>query len=88
MNRDLSIDICRGIAILLVYLGHSLIYHPICLEDMYAWCNHLGRFIESYNMHSFFIISGFLFARSKKSAKENIKAKTQRLLIPYLATMG
>lgn len=27
-SRDLSIDYAKGIAILFVYLGHSIIYHP------------------------------------------------------------
>lgn len=32
-QRDLTIDLAKGIAILFVYFGHSIIYHPIDLRD-------------------------------------------------------
>ena len=86
--RDQTIDLIKGIAILFVYLGHSILYHPIQMEEMYGWCRVLGRFIESFNMPLFFIVSGYLFSITKKSAFELYKGKVQRLLIPYLFTMA
>ena len=86
--RDPSIDLLKGIAILFVYLGHSILYHPIQMEQMYEWCRVLGRFIESFNMPLFFIISGFLFSNTQKRTIELYKGKVQRLLIPYLFTMA
>lgn len=85
--RDYSIDIAKGIAILFVYLGHSIIYHPIELANMYEWCHILERFIASFNMPLFFIISGYLFSLSKKNTVQTCKDKFKRLVIPYLFTM-
>lgn len=86
--RDRSIDLLKGIAILFVYLGHCILYHPIQMEQMYEWCRVLGRFIESFNMPLFFIISGYLFSKTQKSTIELYKGKALRLLVPYLFTMA
>lgn len=86
--RDRSIDLIKGIAILFVYLGHGILYHPIQMEAMYAWCRVLGRFIESFNMPLFFIVSGYLFSLTKKDTWDLYRGKVQRLLIPYLFTMA
>lgn len=87
-ERDLSIDYAKGLAILLVYLGHSILYYPIALYSMYDWCNVLERMITSFNMPMFFFISGLLFAFSRKSNKQVMKDKVRRLLVPYLFTMA
>lgn len=87
-ERDLAIDYAKGIAILVVYLGHSIIYHPIDLAAIYDWCNILGVSIESYNMPVFFLISGLLFGFSKKQNAEVFKDKVKRLFIPYLFAMS
>ena len=87
MTRDNTIDLLRGIAILVVYLGHSLLYHPIDMQVLYPWGHQLGTSIESFNMPLFFILSGYLFAMSKKGIKEQYEGKVKRLLIPYLFTM-
>lgn len=84
--RDRSLDIGKGLAILFVYLGHSILYHPIQMIDI-PWCHALDRFIASFNMPMFFIISGYLFSKSKKSTAELYKGKTIRILVPYLFTM-
>ncbi len=31
MSRDLSLDLGKGLAILFVYLGHSILYYPISI---------------------------------------------------------
>ncbi|MBO7562336.1 MAG: acyltransferase family protein [Bacteroidales bacterium] len=85
--RDRSLDIGKGIAILFVYLGHSIIYHPIILGNI-PWCHILERFIVSFNLPMFFIISGYLFSKTSKSTIEIYKGKTQRILFPYLLTMA
>ncbi len=87
MGRDRSIDLGKGLAILFVYLGHSILYHPINMEALYEWCDVLGRIIESFNMPMFFIISGFLFSKTRKSTAELYKGKVKRVLVPYLFTM-
>lgn len=85
--RDCSIDLGKGLAILFVYLGHSILYHPIQMGSMYPWCHTLAQFIVSFNMPMFFIISGYLFSKSRKSTAELYKGKTMRILLPYLFTM-
>lgn len=87
MKRDVSIDFAKGIAILFVYLGHSIIYHPIELASLYEWCHVLERMIASFNLPMFFLVSGLLFGFSKKSWKKVVMDKAKRLLIPYLFTM-
>lgn len=86
--RDRSLDLGKGLAILFVYLGHSILYHPIQMNSMYTWCRLLDYFIVSFNMPMFFIISGYLFSKSRKSTAELYKGKTMRILIPYLTTMA
>ena len=67
------IDTARGIAILLVILGHM----PIN-----KWTH---DFIYSFHMPLFFIISGFFIAgETALAVSEYIKKKYTRLIIPYL----
>ena len=68
--RDPSLDLGKGLAILFVYLGHSILYHPIAMASMYNWCHVLQKFIISFNMPMFFIISGYLFSKTKKNTAE------------------
>lgn len=85
--RDRSIDLGKGLAILFVYLGHSILYHPISMSAMYPWCRYLEHIIISFNMPMFFIISGYLFSKTKKSTADLYKGKAMRILVPYLFTM-
>ena len=85
--RDRSLDLGKGLAILFVYLGHSILYHPIQMGKLYPWCHMLSLFIVSFNMPMFFIISGYLFSKTRKSTTELYKGKTMRILVPYLFTM-
>ena len=84
--RDRSLDLSKGLAILFVYLGHSILYHPIDM-GVYGWCHLLLKFITSFNMPMFFVISGYLFSKTRKSTAELYKGKTMRILVPYLFTM-
>ena len=88
MNRDRALDLGKGLAILFVYLGHSVLYHPIQMVKLYPWCDALDNFITSFNMPLFFIISGYLFSKTRKTSEELYKGKTKRILIPYLTTMA
>lgn len=87
MMRDRSLDLGKGLAILFVYLVHSILYHPIAMALMYNWCHVLQKFIISFNMPMFFIISGYLFSKTKKNTAELYLGKTMRILVPYLFTM-
>lgn len=69
-NRETWIDICRGVGILLVVLGHCNI--PFVMYKM----------IYSFHMPFFFILSGYLF-KNKKAIKEYGKKLWKRYIIPY-----
>ena len=86
-ERDLSIDYAKGLAIILVYMSHSILYYPPGLFANSSWSDYLGKMIVSCNMPLFFLISGLLFAYSKKTTLDIVKDKVRRLMIPYLFTM-
>lgn len=89
MKRIEEIDICKGLAILFVYLGHSILYYPY-VESISnsVFFNIISRSIASFNMPLFFVISGFLFYGTRKSTMDIIKNKTIKLLVPYLVCMA
>lgn len=79
-----EIDICKGIAIILVIVFHAFILYPIRLIDI-PWCKYIMDIIGSFFMPVFFLVSGFLFANSKnKSYTHILSSKGQRLFIPLL----
>lgn len=86
-QRDLTFDYAKGIGTLLVYLAHSILYHPIQMMNMYDWCRTTHYAITSFLMPFFFFVSGMLFAFSRKSNIQVVKDKTLRLLIPYVTAM-
>ena len=75
-------------AIIMVYVGHSILYYPPGLFAECVWSQYLRNMILSCNMPVFFMISGLLLGLSKKSNIEVAKAKIKKLLIPYLVTMA
>lgn len=78
-----EVDILKGIAIILVIIGHSVIWFPINLHDI-NWCNYFFEFVSISHMPLFFLVSGFCFSYKNKTYKEHIKSKVFRILIPYI----
>ena len=77
-ERDYSIDILKGIGIILVIVGHSIPWeHPL---------GQVNHFIYSFHMPLFFLVSGYLF--KKTSPRELFKKDFKRLIIPYLWVSG
>ena len=72
MNRDHSIDIMRGIAMILVVMGH-ITYCNIWLK---AW-------LYSFHIPLFFFISGTTFSVDKYNWKSFVLKRIKSLLIPY-----
>ena len=72
MQRNDLIDISRGLGILLVILGHSGL--PISIN----------KWIYSFHMPLFFIISGILFLNKEISINELLNKIANRLLKPYI----
>lgn len=72
-KKVLNVDIVKGIAIILVMIGHSGMF--LFVKDKVL----LNTFIYSFHMPLFFIVAGF-FMKDKVNLKKTIK----RLLIPFL----
>ena len=74
MKRDRSVDVCRGIAILLVTFGHSIYINK-----------YLKEWVYTVHMPLFFFISGYLFNydKYKDNYKLFLKKKFKTLIIPY-----
>lgn len=62
MKHYREIDILRGIAIIMVFLGHAVIVYPINLENV-AWCRGLVAFISAHA--AFLYCGGILFSPKK-----------------------
>lgn len=75
-QRNLYWDILRGIAMLLVVLGHA----GLARESL------LNRAIYAFHMPLFMLISGFFFHFSlqRHSFRENLRRKALQLLLPVL----
>lgn len=93
------IDGIRGFAIILVVVGHTIAWNypdwqEVCFfsqvqskELMVGGV--VWQLIYSFHMALFFMVSGYLSGTSivdKQNYWNKIKNKTQRLLVPYLAT--
>lgn len=84
-SRNLKIDVIRGIAILLVILGHNIQYGSG--NDFYQtgsyFENFLFKFIYSFHMPLFALLSGYLFFWSmKRPMKQVLKKRATSLLLP------
>lgn len=73
MNRETTIDVLKGIGIILVVIGHSGC--PQLLND----------YIYSFHMPLFFIASGYFFNTNYlENKKVYLKRKVQGIYLPYL----
>lgn len=75
MERKPAIDIMKGIAIILVIIGHLQI--PVFFHHV----------IYSFHMPLFVIVSGYLF-HEKSVSMRRVWADFKRLILPYLFTIG
>lgn len=74
-SRLLTIDVARGIGILLVVLGHNAVFR----ESSHA----LYEAIYLFHMPLFFFVSGVTFRAT--SPGETLRKRARALLVPYLA---
>lgn len=70
-NRNVTIDILKGIGIVLMVLGH------MHFDDQY-----FGRIVYAFHMPLFFLVSGFLY-KKPNNLFDYLKRKAKRLLVPY-----
>lgn len=72
-NRDLTIDIGKGIAIILMCVGHSYV------------CTYLDTFIYLFHMAFFFMMSGYFFREKNLSAPRTfIWKRIKGLYFPFV----
>ena len=80
-GRILELDLLRGIAIILMVTGHSILVHPVDFTTV-PWCQALHNWIYSFHMELFFFISGAVYHCSKY--RTYILNKIDRLIVPML----
>ena len=85
-KRSPYLDIIKAILIILVIIGHSIQYGSgsTYLEKQLFFNNYLFKFIYSFHMPLFIMISGYLSYNSlnKNSLKETFISKFKSLIIP------
>lgn len=84
-TRNFFIDIIKGLAIFLMIWGHCIQYCCVNTEiDFFN--NYVFKFIYSFHMPLFMLVSGYLFfySFSKRDLKQLLIYKTQSLLQPIL----
>lgn len=74
-ERIKFIDISRAFAIIFIVLGHTIVHSE--------HCGMLYKFIYSFNVVLFFIISGYLFKIKQEQFYVFLKNKFLRIMIPY-----
>lgn len=87
-NRNTEIDILKGIAIILVIYAHCIQFGSGSnyLESQSFFNNQVFKFIYSFHMPLFMIISGYLFYFSihKHSFKYNLNTRFIGLFVPII----
>lgn len=83
-KRELYPDIIKGVAIILVVLGHCIQFGSAFSTNFLFFKSPIFIAIYSFHMPLFMLISGYFFYNSinKHSWKDNIKTRFTRLLIP------
>lgn len=83
VKRDSRLDFAKGVLIILVVLGHS--FFPLEINGKNATDFYLHRFIYSFHMPAFMLLSGFFFYRSNsKSLKSVLISKIRSIGVPFL----
>lgn len=75
-NRITYVDIARSLAIIFIILGHIYVHSE--------HCSFLFKFLYSFHVALFFIISGYTFKVTTDSFFSFLKKKFKRIIIPYL----
>lgn len=78
--RNQEVDILRGIAAVLMILGHSFIVYPVNIASV-PWCTAIGHFIYTFHMELFFILAGYVYHCI--GYKSYIRKKIDRIALPY-----
>ncbi|MFJ5759264.1 acyltransferase family protein [Neobacillus sp. NPDC093182] len=87
-QRNKHIDLIKGIAIILVVIGHNIQYgsgYIFYSEELY-FNNRLFQFIYSFHMPLFMLVSGYLFFGTveRYTFKELITSRILKIFIPII----
>lgn len=88
MERDTTLDIAKGILIILVVLGHAIQFSlgTDYTQSKQFFYNPVFTIIYSFHMPLFMLISGYLFYNSsKKDIKTLVKSKLLAIGVPMLS---
>jgi len=85
LQRDKSLDAVKGFAILLVMIGHCIVWNQMAESDGYIY-----DFIKSVQMPLFMMVSGVLAAMKVKatgsgSGMKKIGARAVSYLLPFFS---
>ena len=85
-KRETWIDLARGLAIILVVLGHVISsYHEAGLYKDSTLYNFTTQFIYSFHMPLFMMVSGCLYSKSRhKNKNYEIKKRLLSYGVPYI----
>lgn len=75
MKRIKFIDISRAFAIIFIVFGHTIVHS--------LNCGYIFKFLYSFHVVMFFILSGFTFNVKNKRFLEFFKNKFLRIMVPY-----
>ena len=75
MKRITYIDIARAFAIIFIVIGHTLVHSQ--------HCSLVFKFLYSFHVLLFFILSGYTFKIKKEKFLIYVKNKFIRIMIPY-----
>lgn len=80
-KRVVEVDTMRGIAIILMVLGHSFLIYPIDFFHQSGYYE-VNRWIYTFHMGVLFLVAGAVY--ECKDYNSFIKKKIHRLLVPYV----
>lgn len=80
-ERNAEVDVLRGLAAILMILGHSFIVYPLDISGI-PWCKTIQHFIYTFHMELFYVLAGMVYQCENYS--DYIVKKAKRILIPYI----
>lgn len=83
-NRNIVIDVSKGVAIILVVIGHVIQFGT---SGEGFWDNNLFKIIYSFHMPLFIFLSGYVSAKGivERSFSNTIKKRFKTLIVPFLS---
>lgn len=81
VKRIRELDILKGLGIIFVIMGHSLLVYPVDFTNI-AWAKILRWFIYSFHMPLFFVVAGITYKCNNYYSY--FEKKIKRLIVPFV----